>query len=88
MMLVAKGLITIYFGEVVAREMSQGNDVKLICCILGMTLNSSMVVQGMMAMLVLSGVWMKQTIHTLPCRGFPSVLDGKPPAGKGVDSLF
>ena len=56
-----------------------GNDAKLIRCVLGMTLNSSVVVQGM-------------TVKLWPCLRFrrvdEAVSGGKPPAGKGVVGML
>ena len=56
-----------------------GNDAKLIRCVLGMTLNSSVVVQGM-------------TVKLWPCLRFRAcgwaVSGGKPSAGKGVVGLL
>ena len=56
---------------------NSGIDIKLIHCVLGMTLNSSIVVQGM-------------TVKLRPCfeRVDEAVSGGKHPAGKGVDSLL
>ena len=59
-------------------DLFPGNDIEFICYVLGLTLNSFVVVQGMRDKLlpwfVLSSMWMR-------------LSDGKPPAGKGVGSV-
>ena len=70
-----------YFLQFI-NHLCPGNDVKLICClicVLGMTLNSSVVVQGMTIKL-----W--PSLHFKAC-GW-GWISRKPPAGKGGDSFL